>query len=101
LSLGLGIENAKYEYHDIQGALLKSAKANGVYLTLAITDKIFFSDNIVMLFSLNFPLMNINFEPELSDDVSTALNAFNVNYDIDMKMRLRGVYLGTGLAIKF
>ena len=45
--------------------------------------------------------MNINIDPELSDDVSAALNAFNVNYDIDMKMRLRGVYLGTGLAIKF
>ncbi|KJS05287.1 MAG: hypothetical protein VR77_09000 [Flavobacteriales bacterium BRH_c54] len=101
LTLGLGIANANWEYHDIQGAFLKSAKGNGGYFTLGITDRIFFSDNIGMLFSLNFPLMNINIDPELSDDVSAALNAFNVNYDIDMKMRLRGVYLGTGLAIKF
>lgn len=81
LTLGLGIANANWEYHDIQGAFLKSAKGNGGYFTLGITDRIFFSDNIGMLFSLNFPPMNINIDPELSDDFSAAFNAFNVNYE--------------------
>ncbi|MCW8898012.1 MAG: porin family protein [Flavobacteriales bacterium] len=101
ITLGLGIVNANWEYQDIQGAFLKSAKGNGGYFTLGVTDRIFFSDNIGMLFSINFPFMNINIDPELSDDVQSALNSFNVNYELDMKMRLRGVYLGTGLAIKF
>ena len=101
LTLGLGIANANWEYHDIQGAFLKSAKGRGGYFTLGITDRIFFSDHVGVLFSLHFPLMNINIDPELSDDFSAALNAFNVDYDIDMKMSLRGVYIGTGLAIKF
>lgn len=101
LTLGLGGTSANWEYQTDPAIFLESASGKGGYFTLGITDRIFFSDNIGMLFSLNFPLMNININPELSDDFAAGLNAFNVDYDIDMKMTLRGVYLGTGLAIKF
>jgi hypothetical protein len=101
LTFGIGIATANWEYHDIQGAFLKSAKGSGGYFTLGITDRIFFSDHVGMLFSVNIPMMRLNIDPELSDDVTAGLNAFNVDYEIDMNMRLVGVYIGTGLAIKF
>lgn len=78
---------------------MESASGKGGYFTLGITDRIFFSDNIGMLFSLNFPMMSINVEPKLVDNANNFLSG--VDYTWDMDMKLRGVYLGTGLAIKF
>lgn len=101
ITLGLGITNVNWEYKTAPGIFLKSAKGTGGYFTLGVTDRIFFSDHIGVLFSLNFPFMKINVDPELADDVQEALDSYNVDYELDMKMRLSGVYLGTGLAIKF
>lgn len=101
LTLGLGVINVNWEYQNNPGIFLKSAKGSGGYFTLGIADRIFFSDHVGMLFSLNFPFMNINVDPELSDEAQSAFNSYNVNYELDMKMNLKGVYLGTGLAFKF
>ena len=101
LTLGLGFVSANWEYQTNPGVFLKSAKGRGGYFTLGITDRIFFSDHVGVLFSLHFPLMNINIDPELTDDAQAVFNSFGVEYELDIKMKLRGVYLGTGLAIKF
>lgn len=101
ITLGLGVTSAKWEYETGPDIFLKSAKGNGGYFTLGLTDRIFFSDNVGILFSLNFPFMKINIDPELTDDFQNAINSFNVDYTIDMDTKLRGVYIGTGLAIKF
>lgn len=101
ITMGLGFVSANWEYQSNPEVFLKSAKGKGGYFALGITDRIFFSDHVGVLFSLNFPFMNLNVDPELSDEAQSAFNSFNVNYDIDMKMSLRGVYLGTGLAFKF
>lgn len=99
LTLGLGGTSANWEYQTDPSIFLESASGKGGYFTLGITDRIFFSDNIGMLFSLNFPMMSINVEPKLVDNANNFLSG--VNYTWDMDMKLRGVYLGTGLAIKF
>jgi hypothetical protein len=44
-------------------------------------------------------MMSINVEPKLVDNANNFLSG--VDYTWDMDMKLRGVYLGTGLAIKF
>lgn len=99
LTLGLGGTSANWEYQTDPSIFLESASGKGGYFTLGITDRIFFSDNIGMLFSLNFPMMSINVEPKLVDNANNFLSG--VDYTWDMDMKLRGVYLGTGLAIKF
>lgn len=99
LTLGLGVTSANWEYQTDPEIFIESVKGRGGYFTLGITDRIFFSDHVGMLFSLNFPLMSIKAKPELVDSVNNFLSG--VDYTWTMDMKLRGVYLGTGLAFKF
>ena len=100
LTLGLGVSNAKWLYHDVPGFLISSATGSGSYVTLGITDRIFFSDHVGMLFSLSYAGFNYNsITPELSSTGKALVG--NLNYKWDLDIMLRGVYLGTGLAIKF
>ncbi|HRP59808.1 MAG TPA: hypothetical protein PK833_05900 [Vicingus sp.] len=100
LTLGLGFSSAKWLYHDVPGFFLSSAKGSGSYLTLGITDRIFFSDHVGMLLNISYAGFNCNsITPELSSTGKAIVG--NVNYTWNLDIILRGVYFGTGLAIKF
>lgn len=100
LTLGLGFSSAKWLYHDVPGFFLSSAKGSGSYLTLGITDRIFFSDHVGMLLNISYAGFNYNsITPELSSTGKAIVG--NVNYTWNLDIILRGVYFGTGLAIKF
>lgn len=99
LTLGLGVSNAKWEYQNLSGILLSSASGTGSYVTLGITDRIFFSDHVGMLFNLSYAGYNYKVTPELSSNAKAFIGNLSYTWTIDMV--LRGVYFGTGLAIKF
>lgn len=101
LTLGLGISNAKWQYHDVSGFLLSSASGSGSYFTLGITDRIFFSDHIGVLFNLSYAGFNYRgVTPELSS-TGKAITAVVPSYSLKLDFELKGVYFGTGLAVKF
>lgn len=101
LTLGLGISNAKWQYHDVPGFLLSSASGSGSYFTLGITDRIFFSDHIGVLFNLSYAGFNYRgVTPELSS-TGKAITAVVPSYSLKLDFELKGVYFGTGLAVKF
>ena len=99
LTLGLGVTNAKWEYQNLPGILLSSATGTGSCVTLGITDRIFFSDHVGMLLNLSYTGYNYKVTPELSSTAKAIVG--NLSYTWDIDMALRGVYLGTGLAVKF
>lgn len=100
LTLGLGFASGKWTYQENPGIFLSSITGSGSSVVFGITDRIFFSDHVGMLLSLQYTGYNYNGAvPELS----SAGKAFvgNLNYSWKLDFELKGVYFGTGLAIKF
>ncbi len=99
LTLGFGVANGKWEYQNSPGIFLSYISGSGSYFTLGLTDRIFFSDHIGMLFKLSYEGLTFKGVPELSQDGKTLVGNLNYSWNVDFK--LSGVYFGTGLAIKF
>lgn len=102
LTLGFGISNAKWDYNTLPGIVLSSATGTGSYVTFGITDRIFFSDHFGMLLNLSYAGYNYKVSYELTEDTKSYLSTLGgFSYSIDSDLILRGVYFGTGLAVKF
>jgi len=104
LTLELGGASAKWLWHEDK-TFLSSAKGSGSYVALGLTDRIFFNDNVGILFSFKYAGFNYsNITAELSSigkDLASALSFLGTpSWSFD-SIRLNGVYLGTGLALKF
>jgi hypothetical protein len=103
LTLGLGLANAEWIYQENPMIFLSTIKGGGNYVVLGITDRIFFSDHIGMLLSLHYTGYNyIGTTPELSNSGKALVSGVGItNYSWKVDFQLRGIYFGTGLAIKF
>lgn len=103
ISLGLGVSNAKWDYNTLPGIFLSSASGKGTYFTFGITDRIFFTDNIGILLNLSYAGYKYDVTYDLTEESKAALSGFGVfgGYSIESELMLRGVYFGTGLAVKF
>jgi hypothetical protein len=100
LTLGLGFASGKWTYQEDPGILLSSITGSGNAVVLGITDRIFFSDHVGLLLSLQYTGYNYRgATPELSSSGKAFIG--NLNYSWKLDFELKGVYLGTGLAIKF
>jgi len=84
---------------DAQNAI-ESATGSGVYFSLGIKDRIFLSNHIGILFNLNYTAYQYNnIKAEFNDNLSAIFGSTSASLDWDMA--LKGVNIGTGLAIKF
>lgn len=100
LTLGLGFVYGDWEYQENPGIFLDEIEGSGGYLCFGLTDRIFFSDHIGILFSLQYAAYNYKgLEPELSAPGKAIVG--NLAYKWTLDYELKGVYLGTGLAVKF
>ena len=86
IGLALGVSNVTW--NDQSGEALKG---KGSYFSIYIKDRIFFSDNIGILFNLGYTRYNY------SNITASSSNA-TIN---SLKWNLGGVNIGTGLAVKF
>ncbi len=98
-TLGLGVTTADWQYQNNPLVLLSSAKGSGSYVNFGITDRIFFSYHIGVLFNLSYAGYNYKVTPELSSVAKSFIG--NLSYTWDLNILLKGVNLGTGLAVKF
>lgn len=100
LTLGIGFARGKWIYQENPGILLSSISGTGNSIVFGITDRIFFSDHIGMLLSLHYTGYNYKgTTPELSSTGKALVG--NLNYSWKLDFELKGIYLGTGLALKF
>jgi hypothetical protein len=87
IGLGFGASSVKWAFKNIN----ETYSGTGNYFNLYITDRIFFSDNIGVLFNLGYKGYTYN------NMESSTNNAF-----LDgLTWSLKGVNFGTGLAVKF
>ena len=88
LFIGVALGGSSVNWKDLDGTELTGS---GSIFKLYLADRIFFSDNIGMLFNIGYTAYNY-----------TGLSSSNNNASIDrLKWRLGGLNIGTGLAIKF
>jgi Outer membrane protein beta-barrel domain len=85
LFVGLGIGASNLTWKDEDGTTLKGT---GSFVSIYLTDRIFFSEHIGLLFNLGYTVFNYS---KISES----------NGNVSIKWTFRGVNLGTGLAIKF
>ena len=101
--LGLGGSKMKWTYAGSATNIIRSANGSGTYFSIGITDRIFFSDHIGIFFNLGYRGYNYSkIEAELTSEAETLLTTIGItDYEQSWKWQMKGVHLGTGLAIKF
>lgn len=87
ISLGLGGSSINWEFENTS----ETYSGSGTYFTLGLTDRIFFTDNIGILFNLGYTGYNYN-------NVKTSSG--NPILD-NLTWSVKGINFGTGLAVKF
>ncbi|PCJ25674.1 MAG: hypothetical protein COA97_07285 [Flavobacteriales bacterium] len=103
IGLGLGYSSVNWKY-DTGGNVFEagSASGSGVYFSLGVTDRIFFSDNIGILFNLSYvgyKYSKVNID--LTSEAEQFLADNNWTFSQEFDWSLKGVNLGIGLAVKF
>ncbi len=104
IGLGIGFSSIKWDFNTdpLDPFDAKSASGSGVYWNIGLTDRIFFSDNVGILFHLGYKGYSYpSIEHELTSETQQALAAANATYSQKVKWQMNGVNIGTGLAIKF
>jgi hypothetical protein len=85
LFVGLALGGSSVNWKDLDGTVLKGG---GSYVSLYLSDRLFFSEHFGVLFNLGYTVYNYT-EITSNDNPSS------------LKWTLRGLNLGTGLALKF
>lgn len=85
LFVGLALGGSSVNWKDLDGTVLKGG---GSYVSLYLSDRLFFSEHFGVLFNLGYTVYNYT-EITSNDNPSS------------LKWTLRGLNLGTGLAFKF
>jgi hypothetical protein len=88
LFIGLSVGSSSVTWLDLSG---EGFSGSGSFVSLYIKDRVFFNDNVGILFNFGYTAYNYN---QLE---STVSNPFITEF----KWQLGGVNIGTGLALKF
>lgn len=105
IGIGIGYSNMSWKFipTDVTNPFeSESAGGSGVYWTIGVTDRIFFTDNIGILFNLNYRGYSYsNIEYELTSEANQILTAADAEYSNKLVFNMNGVHFGLGLAVKF
>ena len=105
IGFGIGYSNMTWKFvkQNTSNAFeSESAGGSGLYWTLGITDRIFFSDNIGMMFNVSYRGYSYSsIEYELTSEAEQILSAADAELSNTLKFDMNGVNVGLGLALKF
>lgn len=102
IGLGLGISSMSINYVTSQNPFVESLSGSGMYFTLGITDRIFFSDHIGIFFNLAYRGYNYsNLEADFTPEIDAAIASSNFTFSQSWEWKFTGVQFGGGLAVKF
>lgn len=106
IGLGFGMSKVSWKFKNVANNIygLSSASGSGTYLSLGITDRIFFSDHFGILFNLGYRAYSypeINYEATNSSAALTALGVSDFKFTQELDWSLKGIHFGTGIALKF
>lgn len=104
IGVGIGFSTISWDFNsvDITNPLEPElASGAGFYWTLGLTDRIFFSDHIGILFNLSYKGYTYSkIEYELTPEAQQILTNANATFNQEFKWQLNGANIGIGLAIK-
>ena len=105
IGFGIGYSNMTWKFVKQNTSTAfesESAGGSGLYWTLGITDRIFFSDNIGMMFNVSYRGYSYSsIEYELTSEAEQILSSIDAELSNTLKFDMNGVNVGLGLALKF
>ena len=102
LGVGLGFSSLNWEAEPSQGQFIDSYSGSGLYITVGVTDRIFFSENIGILFNVAYRgYFYSALETKLTPEGEAFFEAANVNFTQEIDWTFTGLHIGTGIAVKF
>ena len=102
IGLGLGLSSINWEAERFPGQFIDSYSGSGLYITVGIADRIFFTENIGILFNVSYRGYFYNaLETELTAQGEAAYNALGANFKQEIDWDFSGFNVGTGLSVKF
>ena len=102
IGVGLGFSGMNWEAEPIAGQFIDSYSGSGIYWTVGVTDRIFFSEHIGILFNVAYRgYFYSALETKLTAEGEAFFEAANVDFTQEIDWTFSGFTVGTGLAVKF
>lgn len=100
IGFGLGFSSINWDFNTASSSLLENYSGSGGYWTIGITDRIFFSNHIGILFNLSYKNYNYsNLDGDFSSEGQALVNSLG-SFKQEFDWKLNGVNVGFGLAFK-
>lgn len=101
LGVGLGISSIKFDLVANPQQIIKEYSGSGAYWSLGVTDRIFFTDHIGILFYLEYKGYNYNLDTEFTPEFENLINSAGVKFSQEIDWTFNGANFGLGVALKF
>jgi len=102
LGLGIGFSSLNWEAEPNPGQIIDSYSGSGLYLSVNVTDRIFFTENIGILFNVGYRgYFYSALETKLTPEGEALYDSFGVDFKQEIDWNFTGITFGTGLAVKF
>ncbi len=102
IGVGIGFSSIKWELEPNIHQFIESYSGSCVYWSIGITDRIFFSENVGILFNLGYKGYSYSgLEAELTSEAKEVISSFGATFSQEIDWKFNGVNIGTGLALKF
>lgn len=102
VGLGLGISSITWDLNTATpNQIAEEFSGSGAYWRIGVTDRIFFTDNIGVFFSLAYKGYNYDLDTDFKQETIDFFNGFNAKIEQNFTFKMNGVDLNAGLAVKF
>lgn len=102
VGLGVGFSSMSIDYVTSSFQFIDGVSGSGMYYSIGLTDRIFFSDHVGILFNLSYRGYNYSsLEANYSSEAEQLFSTAGVSYSQNFEWKFNGVHIGTGLAFKF
>lgn len=102
VGFGIGMSSMNVDYTTSAFQFIEGFKGSGMYFSIGLTDRIFFSDHIGILFNLGYRGYNYSkLEADFSSEAEEIFANAGVDYSQNFEWKFNGVHIGTGIAVKF
>lgn len=102
IGAGIGFSSINWEAESNPNQFIDSYSGSGIYWTVALTDRIFFSEHVGILFNLSYRgYFYSALEVELSPEGEEFFSSRGAKFEQELDWTFNGFTIGTGLAVKF
>lgn len=102
VGFGLGLSTLNWEAESNPDQIIDSYSGSGLFLSVNVTDRIFFTENIGILFNVGYRgYFYRTLETELTPEGEALYDSFGVDFKQELDWDFNGFTVGTGVSVKF